>query len=106
MDDPLWLYAVPFKSVMLGENSERIFSIYSKVLEYYYQHPQEIPFRTEVYSTPLEANNSSDPLHFRYELNANYTEKMQRLFEYISLLDDQAMMDKYYELVEERINIY
>ena len=103
MDDPLWLYAVPFKSVMLGENSERIFSIYSKVLEYYYQHPQEIPFRTEVYSTPLEANNSSDPLHFRYELNANYTEKMQRLFEYISLLDDQAMMDKYYELVEERI---
>lgn len=103
MDNPLWLYAVPFKSVMLGENSERIISIYSKVLEYYYQHPQEIPFRTEVYSTPINGNNNLDPLHFRYELNANYTEKMQRLFEYISLLDDQAMMDKYYELVEERI---
>ena len=104
MDDPLWDYSVPFKSVVLGENAERIFSIYSKVLEYFYQNPSKIPFRTEAYNTPINGKSDNlESMHFRYELDANYTQKMQRLFEYISLFDDKAMMDKYYELVEERI---
>ena len=105
MEDPIWKYTIPFRSVILGENSERIFSIYVKVLEYYYKNPEKIPSEVNVDLTPIKEKTNNIPKKFVYKITPEYLDnKMQRLFEYISLFDDQSMLERYYDLVEERIN--
>lgn len=100
LDEDIWKATIPFKSVMQGENSERIYSVYLKVLEYYHTHPQEIPSKTEVKVSPID-NIPGQVVE--YSLNQKYTTDIQRALEYVSLLDDQSMMEKYKELVELRI---
>lgn len=100
LSDEIWDDTVPFKSVLQGENSERIYSIYTKVLDYYYRHPEQIPEETEVHVSPIDYRKSET---LTYRLNPNYKSNMQRTLEYVSLLDDAAMMRRYYELVNERI---
>ena len=105
IEDPVWKYTIPFRSVILGENSERIFSIYLKVLEYYYKNPEKIPSKVDVGLNPIKEKIDKKTKKFVYKMSPKYFDnKMQRLFEYISLFDDQSMLERYYELVEERIN--
>lgn len=105
MEDPVWKYTVPFRSVIIGENSERIFSIYLKVLDYYYKNPDKIPSKVNVSLNPIKEKTNDNPKKFIYKITPKYLDnKMQRLFEYISLFDDQSMLERYYDLVEERIN--
>lgn len=100
LDEDIWKATIPFKSVMQGENSERIYSIYLKVLEYYHTHPEEIPEETDVLITPID-NRPGEMVH--YTLNKEYTTDIQRALEYVSLLDDDSMIKRYKELVELRI---
>ena len=81
--DEIWQDIIPFKSVLQGENSERIYSIYFKVLDYYYTHPELIPAETEVTVSPIDYRGGET---LSYQLNPNYHSKMQRALEYISLL--------------------
>lgn len=91
---------VYFKSVMQGENSERIHFIYNRLLQYYYRHPEEIPSKVDGKVNPIDPTQSKE---FSHELNPNYT-KLQRVLEYISLFDDKSLMERYKKLVQERID--
>ena len=100
LDEDIWKATIPFKSVMQGENSERIYSIYLKVLEYYHTHPDQIPTETDVLISPID-NRPEEMVH--YQMNPEYGTDIQRALEYVSLLDDESMMKRYKELVELRI---
>ena len=88
-----------FKSVMQGENSERIHLIYQRILEYYHTHPEEIP---TVYNGTISPIDIAPSQEFTYQSNPEYA-PLQKVLEYVSLMDDNAFIEKYKELVEERI---
>lgn len=90
---------IHFKSVMQGENSDRIQLIYTRILDYYYTHPDEIPDSVNGTSNPIDL---AERKKFSYTLDPNYT-NLQKTLEYISLFDDAYMERKYEELVRERI---
>lgn len=100
LDEEIWKATIPFKSVMQGENSERIYSIYLKVLDYYHSHPELIPNETEVTISPID-NRPGEVVN--YQCNQDYRTDIQKALEYVSLLDDESMIKKYKELVELRI---
>lgn len=99
IDSEILQEKVFFKSVMQGENSERIHLIYKRLLEYYHTHPEKIPTEYTGKISPIDNVPNSE---FTYTLNPEYS-PLQRTLEYISLLDDEAFMEKYCELVQERI---
>lgn len=100
LSDEVWKDTIPFKSVLQGENSERINCIGSKIYNYYYDHPELIPKEMMVTVTPIDYRG---PETLLYKFNPKYTSRVQKALEYLSVLDDAGMMKKYYELVEERI---
>lgn len=88
-----------FKSALQGENSERISLIYRKILQYYYENQNKIP---ESVSRSLNPIDMINPVDIEFTLHQGNT-PLQRTLEYISLFDDKEMLNKYYELYEERI---
>lgn len=88
-----------FKGVLQGEHSEVISLMYTRMLEYYYNHPEAIPTEIERKVNPIDYI-SSEPIS--YKMTDSYT-RLQKTLEYIASMDDQEMYDKYRELVEERI---
>lgn len=88
-----------FKGILQGENSDRISLIYDRILKYYYEHQEEIPEQVSREMTPIDLVKSDK---INYSLTPDYT-ALQRTLEYISLMDDQEMMDQYHILAEKRI---
>lgn len=90
---------VYFKSVMQGENSDRIYYIYQRLLQYYYTYPEQIPNEITTTINPIDIVQSKQ---ITYSLDSDYT-NLQRVLEFISLMDDETVMQQYRTLVEERI---
>ena len=90
---------VPFRSILQGENPERLHHIYKKVLQYYYDNPDKIPEEGEIKIRPIDYTSDQT---ISYKLDPNYS-NAEKALTYISLFDDTALMERYYELVEERI---
>lgn len=92
---------VHFKGAFQGENPERIYFMYQRILNYYYNKPEMIP--TGMLSSKVNPIDIKKSAEFEYELNPEQT-NLQRLREYISLLDDKSLEEEYDRLVNERID--
>lgn len=90
---------VYFKSIMQGENSDRIFLLYQRILDYYYKNPDKIPTQITRTVNPIDITQTRQ---ISYTLNSEQS-IVQRLLEYVSLMDDEEMIRQYESLVEERI---
>lgn len=88
-----------FKGVLQGEHSEVISLMYTRMLEYYYTHPEAI--KTEI-SRSVNPIDYIAPEPISYQMTDNYS-RLQKTLEYIASMDDQEMLTRYNELVEERI---
>ena len=74
--------------------------MYSRVLEYYYKHQEEIPEEIEMQITPIDLIASQKINH---TLRKDVT-PLQRTLEYISLMDDKTFEETYENLVRLRID--
>lgn len=88
-----------FRGLLQGENPEIIALMYRRLLAYYYENPERIPERVETKITPIDYIK---PQTVSYSITPTGT-RLQKTIEYISCLDDAALVRKYDELVEERI---
>lgn len=88
-----------FKGSLQGEHSEMISLMYTRMLEYYYRHPEKIQPKIDRTVNPIDYVT---PQSIYYTMTENYS-PLQKTLEYIASMDDQEMLIRYNELVEERI---
>jgi hypothetical protein len=99
------LYNIKFlflKGGIQGENSDRISLMYKKLLQYYYNHQEEIPDKITREVTPIDHNQTSFEIEHKLDTKHKHS-PLQKTLEYISLMDDESMVESYKTLVEQRI---
>lgn len=90
------------RSLLTGENRERQQMIYKKLLEYYYQHPEEIPARAVSYSNPINKEKENKiVIAFDKETMLDTTIP-ELVISYMNTYTNDKCMKQYIRLVKRR----
>ena len=90
---------VRFRGAIKGENLAKICLMISRVMEYYYNNPNEIPDKVVRKINPIDL---VPEIEISYNIHENSS--AQKTLEFVSLMDDKALHDEYIKLVRMRID--
>ena len=87
------------KGLIDGNNTERCEAIYAKLLQYYYEHPEEIPTKSRAAVNPINPNKEQS-----YVISFEKAgDKLFDMIAYVNSFTNKKCIDMYERLVKKRI---
>lgn len=90
------------RGLLSGDNRERQQMIYKKLLEYYYQHPNEIPAKSLMYTSPINTEKDNKRVLAYNATMEKEDTLIERVISYLNTFTNEKCYKTYIRLAKQR----
>lgn len=91
------------RGLLTQEYRERNQVIYAKLLQYYYEHPEQIPTKSMTYNDPINPLKTPKRVIGFDSTKSEARTKLERTIQYVNSFTNKKCQNQYLRLVKERI---